>query len=296
MTSLHSFLAIDMPALLAASLCGMSASMVGAILHYRRVLLMGDALSHSVLPGIVISFAITHMVSPPMMVTGALIAALITVWLITWLDHITPLSTHSLMAIILTSMFALGVTLLERLDLSGLHIDIQHALFGNLSAIIAPTWMEGTGMTLARWTDMLSLPIRFLAFSFLCVASFVFTFRKELALLCFDEDYAKSIGYNAPFLRYGFAFILALTLVSAFQAVGAVLIITLLTCPILTASLLSMRLIPQMVLAILLSLLAVFCGYTIAVITSLNAAAVIALTSAIQYGVVTLYVNARKRA
>ena len=139
------FLQLDFPAMLVALLAALSAALVGNVLVLRRQALMGDALSHMVLPGVVGGYILTGDTKSWSMVLGALVAALAGAGLIVMIRRLGRLDAATAMGVVLTMLFALGVVMLELADASNVHLDIEHALYGSLEAAIwiGPlTWQE----------------------------------------------------------------------------------------------------------------------------------------------------------
>ncbi|MBC6444559.1 MAG: metal ABC transporter permease [Alphaproteobacteria bacterium GM202ARS2] len=270
--ALHTFLIIDAPPLVAASLCALSCALVGNFLLLQKRALLTDAVSHSVLPGIVLAFLIIGTIHPIGMTVGAWLAAWLTITTINLLKRLTPMDTHTLIGIVLTTMFATGVVLLERTHLDNVHLDIQHALFGNLSAIIAPD-------------GRVPPTILFLGASLLCAALFIVIVYKELVLITFDDVYARTIRYDVPLLSVGWTAVLSLVLVAGFQAVGAILILSLVISPVAAAHLYARRLPQQIGLSLVFALAAVFVGYGASLISGINSAALIAISA----GLIQIY-------
>ena len=268
MTPLDTILRIDAPPLLAATLCALSCALLGNFLLLRHHALISDAVSHSVLPGLVIAFMVTGSHAPMTMVIGALCAAWLTITATEYVKAHTQLDDHTIIGIVFTTLFALGVFLLQQATLAQVHLDIQHVLFGNLSALIA---VDGR----------LPTAILFLFVSLVIESLFIIFFYKEVTLVIFDRHYAEHIGYDSFFLRLGMTAVLALVLVAGFQAVGAILILALVICPAAAARVVTQHLPKQITMSLLFALLAVLTGYAAAVAFNINAAAMIAIMAGI---------------
>ena len=280
MSPWDTFLIIDAPPLVAAVLCALSCALVGNFLLLQKSALLTDAVSHSVLPGIVVAFLVTGAIQPLGMAIGAWCAAWLTITTINTLKRLTDLDAHTLIGIVLTTMFAVGVVLLERTHLDNVHLDIQHALFGNLSAIIAPD-------------GRVPQAIVFLSVALVVAVLFIVIVYKELALITFDRVHARTIGFDVPMVSVGFTVVLALVLVAGFQAVGAILILALVISPAAAAHLYARRLPQQIYLSLVFALVAVFVGYGASILSGLNPAALIAISA----GLIQVYamLNAKRR-
>lgn len=188
------FVALSLPPMLIGTFAAMACALPGNFLLLRRQALIGDAISHVVLPGIVLAFLVTGAVATLPMMLGAGAAALIAVLLIETIRRIGRVETGAAMGVVFTAMFAGGVILLERSDTSSVHLDVEHALYGNLESLI---WLDATGWeSLADPQALAGLPPelgRMLAvFSLTALA--VALFWRWLKMTSFDEGFARVMG------------------------------------------------------------------------------------------------------
>jgi len=136
------FLQLDLPALLAAALAGMTCGLLGSFLLLRRESLLGDAISHAVLPGIVLGFAATGVRSGWPMLVGATLAAMTATVLIGWLRRVARLEGGAATGIVFTGFFALGLVLLEATGAREVDLDVDCVLFGQIESLV---WLEAVG-------------------------------------------------------------------------------------------------------------------------------------------------------
>ena len=136
------FVTLSLTPLLIGICASMACALPGNFLLLRKQALIGDAISHVVLPGIVVAFLFTGQVSTWPMMIGAAVAAIIAVLLIEFICRVGKIESGAAMGVIFTSMFAGGVLLLEQSDTSQVHLDVEHALFGNLESLI---WLDAEG-------------------------------------------------------------------------------------------------------------------------------------------------------
>ena len=278
--------------LLTAVLAALACALPGNFLILRKQALVGDAISHVVLPGIVVAFLVTGSVAVWPMLLGAGFAALVSVAIVEVLRRVARLEGGAALGIVFTMMFALGVLLLERSDASGVHLDVQHALYGNLESII---WFEAaTPLSLFSAEVWQGLPpqISRLAIMLAVLVGFVVVFWRDLALSTFDEGFAASLGL--PVKRVGLALIVlvAATAVCAFDAVGAIIVIAMFVCPPATARLFTNQLKTQVMLSLVFAFLSAVIGYGAASFApelfgapkALNAAGTIAFVSGLFLG------------
>ena len=225
------FLRLDLPALIAAMLaCGLC-GLLGSFLVLRRDSLLGDALSHAVLPGIIAGFAITGARAGLPMLLGALAAALAAVFLINLVRRVARLESGAATGAVFTSFFALGLMLIEATGARSVDLDLDCVLFGQLESLV---WLEAQGFaSLLDPVALASLPrqIFLLAAVALVLAGLVALLWRPLHLLCFDPDYAAAIGLPARRLELMLNLMVAAAAVAAFEAVGSILVVAMLVCP-----------------------------------------------------------------
>ena len=136
------FVALSLPPLLIGLFAAVACALPGNFLVLRKQSLIGDAISHVVLPGIVVAFLLTGRVAAWPMMLGAAAAALVAVVLIEAIRRLGRIEAGAAMGVVFTAMFAGGVLLLEQSDTSNVHLDVEHALYGNLESLI---WLDATG-------------------------------------------------------------------------------------------------------------------------------------------------------
>jgi manganese/zinc/iron transport system permease protein len=224
-------LRLDLPALLAAILACGSCGLLGSFLLLRRDSLLGDALSHAVLPGIIAGFAITGARAGLPMLLGALAAALLAVFLIGLVRRVARLESGAATGAVFTSFFALGLMLMEATGARSVDLDLDCVLFGQLESVV---WLEAQGFaSLLDPVALAALPrqLFLLAAVAVVLAGLVALLWRPLHLLCFDPDYAAAIGLPARGLELALNLMVAAAAVAAFEAVGSILVVAMLVCP-----------------------------------------------------------------
>jgi len=258
------FVALSLPPLLIGLCASMACALPGNFLILRKQALIGDAISHVVLPGIVVAFLFTGQVSTWPMMIGAAGAAIIAVLLIELIRRVGRIESGAAMGVIFTSMFAAGVLLLEQSDTSQVHLDVEHALFGNLESLI---WLDAEGWaSLFQIKALAGLPVELLRMAtvLLAVSAFVYIFWRPLALICFDEPYARTRGIAATALGFALVTLTAIAAVAAFDAVGSIIVIAMIICPPATARLMVNSLRSQVIYSQVLAIMATVLGYMFA--------------------------------
>jgi manganese/zinc/iron transport system permease protein len=225
------FLRLDLPALLAAILACGTCGLLGSFLVLRRDSLLGDALSHAVLPGIIAGFALTGARAGLPMLLGALAAALLAVVAISLVRRVARLESGAATGAVFTSFFALGLMLMEATGARSVDLDLDCVLFGQLESVV---WLEAQGFgSLLDPAALAALPrqLFLLAAVALVLAGLVALLWRPLHLLCFDPDYAAAIGLPARGLELALNLMVAAAAVAAFEAVGSILVVAMLVCP-----------------------------------------------------------------
>ena len=297
------FVALSLPPLLIGICAAMACALPGNFLLLRKQALIGDAISHVVLPGIVVAFLVTGQVSTWPMMLGAAGAAILSVLLIELIRRVGRIESGAAMGVIFTSMFAAGVLLLEQSDTSQVHLDVEHALFGNLESLI---WLDAEGWSsLFDLAALSGLPVELLRMAtvLLLVFAFILVFWRPLAVISFDEPYARSRGIAATLLGFALVILTAIAAVAAFDAVGSIIVIAMIICPPAAARLLVNSLRQQVIYSQILAILATVTGYILAgyvpiwlgFSNTLSAAGMIATMSGILLGFAAIFGPHRRR-
>jgi len=261
MLTVEAFLQIDLPALTAAGLGAVACALIGSLLLLRRQAMIGDALSHVVLPGIVVAFLITGTLAPAAMLGGALGAALIAVVMIAAVRRFGGIEPGAAMAVVFTSLFAFGVVLLEQWVGPRVHLDTQHALFGALETTF---WPEPTTVaSLLRAEIWATVPVQIpvLAVLLALTVTVLLLFYKEIKVAIFDPDFAASIGIPPTAFDLGVATLAALVACACFQALGSILVIAMFVCPAAAARMVTDHFDRQLWWSALFALASAWLGY-----------------------------------
>ncbi|MGL4439878.1 MAG: metal ABC transporter permease [Bosea sp. (in: a-proteobacteria)] len=220
-------------ALVAALLTGAVCAVLSCFLVLKGWSLMGDAISHAVLPGIVLA----QVLALPL-AAGAFLAGLGCALGIGYLKDNSRLREDAVMGIVFSGLFATGLVLFTKID-TGQHL--LHVLFGNMLGVSADDlWQMG----------VVAVPTLLLA-----VAK-----RRDLMLYCFDPAHARAIGLHVRLLHYGLLALLALTVVAALKAVGIILVVAMLIAPGAIGLLVARRFDMMMLMAMLAALISCIAG------------------------------------
>ncbi len=258
------FVPLSLPPILIGVFAAIACALPGNFLVLRRQALIGDAISHVVLPGIVVAFLITGTVSTWPMMIGAALAAFVAVILIEAIRRLGRIEPGAAMGVVFTAMFAGGVLLLERSDTSSVHLDVEHALMGNLESLI---WLDAFGWSSLFDLEALAglpdeLPRIFV--TMLGVIAFIWLFWRPLKISTFDEGFAQVMGMPTNALGLALVAVSALAAVAAFDAVGSIIVIAMFICPPAAARLVTDRLGRQVGWSALFAALSAVLGYVLA--------------------------------
>lgn len=258
------FVPLSLPPILIGILAAIACALPGNFLVLRKQALIGDAISHVVLPGIVLAFLVTQALDAWAMLLGAGAAALFAVVMIDVIKRVSRIEVGAIMGVVFTTLFALGVLLLEQSSASSVHLDVEHALMGNLESLI---WLEARG-----WASLLDpvalagLPPELprLALTLALIIVLLILFWRPLTLSTFDEGYAESLGLPARTISLGLVMVAALAAVTAFDAVGSIIVIAMFICPAAAARLMTDRLRSQIWWSVGFATLSASLGYVLA--------------------------------
>lgn len=217
-------------AFLVTTACGL----IGNYLILRRLALVGDAISHSVLPGLVGGFLIFGSLGIWPMLIGAVVAGLLTTALIDLIHTRSRVKADAAIGITFCSLFALGVLMIN-VFAGRVHLDPECVLYGELSHV---PWAERWVI----WGIEIPVPIAVMGSSALLVTILIGLLYKELLLSSFDKGLASAFGFRPQVIHYLLMATLSLVVVTAFESVGAILVIAMLILPGATSQLLSKRL------------------------------------------------------
>jgi manganese/zinc/iron transport system permease protein len=260
-------------------LAGTSCAAVGCYLVLRRMSMLGDAISHSVLPGIAVAVLWSGEFGGWTSFVGALVLGLVCTLLIELLHRQGGLTSDSSMGVVFSGLFSIGVIIIAR-EARRKHIDADCILFGLIEAVPLDTVAIGgfeiprAAMTLASVLALVSVVIAL--------------FWKEFKIVSFDGALASAMGLSATLVHYLLMGLVAVVSVACFEAVGSILVVALLIVPPATAHLLSDRLSTMMGISILVSAIAAVGGYILADASNTSVSGMIAVVAGLEFAVAVI--------
>lgn len=238
---------------LIASVVAVACALPGAFLVLRRMAMMSDAISHSILLGIVLAFFLVRDLSSPFLVLAAALAGRLTVSLVEWLRRTKRVREDAAIGLVFPAMFSAGVILISRYA-GSVHLDVDSVLLGELA--FAPF-----RRLVLFGVDMGPKSLSLMSAILLLNLAFILVFYKELKVATFDEALAGALGLAPAAIHYALMSLVAVTAVGAFDAVGSILVVALMIGPPATAYLMTDRLSRMLALSALIGVACAVGGY-----------------------------------
>ena len=250
--------------LVVAIVVGIICSTVGSYLIVQRLALLGDAISHSLLPGLAIAFAIGVNIY-----IGAFIAGVLSTVIISWIHQRSAIKEDAAMGIVFSAFFALGITLITIIQKDN-KIDLNHFLFGNVLGV-TPGEVRDTTIIAA------------------IVVLAIVLFYKELLFYSFDKLGATAAGLPITQISAGLMVLIALTVVASMKTVGVILVLSLLITPGATAYLLVPRFHQVMIVGAILGVIASISGLYLSFYLNIPSGPAIVLVISTLFGLAFLF-------
>ncbi|MGY6695497.1 MAG: metal ABC transporter permease [Roseinatronobacter sp.] len=241
--------------LLTGCLVGVSGAVLGTFLVLRGNAMLTDAISHSIVFGIIVVWLLTRQLAGPVQLIGAALTGVLTVVLSEALARSRLVKMDAAIGLVFPALFAAGVILIS-LYARDVHIHVETVLLGEIGFV----WMN----TVTLWGQRVPVAVVSLGAVLMINLLFVLALWKELKLASFDPGLAAALGFLPGVLHYAILTLTSVTAVAAFDAVGAILFIAFVIVPPATAYLLTRRLWVMMVLAVVLAIAACVSGYVLA--------------------------------
>ena len=251
-------------ALLASSMVGLMCGLLGCFIVLRNMALIGDALSHAILPGVVIAFVfVGHSIVG--FFIGSVIAGLISAVAITWIQHQAKTKNDAAIGIVFTAMFSIGVIGISWLSRNeGVHLDLKDFLFGNVLGV------ENEDLWLTSAT------------CFYVILSIV-VFYRYFFISTFQPTIAQTMGISVKLIHYYLMLLLSFAVVAALQTVGVILVVAMLITPASTALLLTNRLNRVLILSAVIGVISAILGLIAAILFETTPGPAMAIVTTLFY-------------
>jgi manganese/zinc/iron transport system permease protein len=230
---------------------GVACAVPGVFLVLRKLAMVSDAIGHTLLFGIVTAFAIVRDMHSPLLMIGAALTGILTVWCVEWLQKIGRIKQDAAIGLVFPALFALG-TLLASLEFRQIHLDVDAVLLGQVETV-----------RLSRFVfPSFSLPRSVMVLGSIAVANIllVILFYRPLKLSTFDSPLAIVLGFGPTLIQLGLVSMASLTAVAAFDSVGPILVVAFFVIPASIAKLICKRLSTMIIYSICIAALAAIVG------------------------------------
>lgn len=240
--------------ILTACIIAINSSLLGSFLVLKKMSLIGDALSHAVLPGIVIAFLISGEINSFWMLLGASGFGIIAILLIDWLNRVGGFGKDSSIGIIYTLLFAIGIILITS-KAKNADIDVDCVLFGDINT--TPLESKILGFPTPTFNLLLIS---------LITTPIILIGLKGFKISSFDKNYAQTLGISIPFWSYLLLSLSSVSTVFSFDSVGAIMVIGLLVIPASFANILTRKLKPFLAIAVSFGVVSCIVGHLLAIV------------------------------
>lgn len=267
---------IQLIAVVVAAACALP----GSFLVLRKMAMMSDAISHAILPGIVIGFFLTNDLNSPVLILAAAATGVLTVFLVEVLMSTRLVKEDAAIGLVFPILFSIGVILIARFA-GDVHLDTDAVLLGELA--FAPF-----DRLIAFGADLGPRSLYVMGGVGLLNGLFIALFYKELKVATFDAGLAAALGFAPALIHYGLMTLVSVTAVAAFDAVGSILVVALMIGPPAAAYLLTDRLDHMIGLSVLLGIVSALGGFWVADALDASIAGAMAGMVGVVFGVVYL--------
>ena len=241
---------------LIASLVAVACAIPGVFLVLRKMAMISDAISHSILPGIVVGFFITQDLNSPLLIILAAVTGVITVVIVEYIQRTGLVKEDTAIGLVFPVLFSIGVIMIAK-NANDVHLDVDAVLLGELA--FAPF-----DRLIVSGVDVGPKSLWIIGFILMLILILLMAFFKELKLSTFDKGLAATLGFSPAIIHYGLMTMSSITTVGAFDAVGAILVVALMIAPAAAAYLLTTDLKRMLWLSVLFGVFSAISGYWIA--------------------------------
>ena len=268
--------------ILTGSLVAVTSGLLGCYLILRKMAMVGDAISHSVLPGIVIAYLISGSRDSTVMLIAASITGVFTTFMIEFLNKQGKLQSDAAIGVTFTWLFAIGVILISAYA-GKIDLDQDCVLYGEIAYVPLDNWITGAGVNMGPQA------VYTIGFVLILVLLFIILGYKELFLTTFDPAFAAAVGMSVTLWHYLLMTMVSITTVASFELVGAILVIAFLIAPPATAYLLTDNFKKMLYITIVMGILTSILGYYLAVYLNGSISGAMSVVSGILFALAFLF-------
>jgi len=264
-----------------AVIVAVACSLPGVFLVLRKMSMMSDSITHTILLGIVIAFFITKDLNSPLLIVGAALVGVLTVFLTELLNNTKLLSKDSSIGIVFPLLFSIAIIIISKYA-GSVHLDTDSVLLGELA--FAPF-----NRLIVFGVDIGAKSIYTMGAILIINLLFVIIFFKELKIVTFDPALAAVLGFMPSLVHYGLMTLVSITAVGAFESVGSILVVAFMIGPPVTAYLLTEDLKKMIIIDIIISTINGILGYKFAETLDVSIAGSMALMTGLVFLLVFIF-------
>lgn len=264
-----------------AIIVAVACALPGTFLVLRKMSMMSDSITHTILLGIVLAFFVTHNLSSPLLIIGAALMGVITVWLTELLSRTRLLAEDAAIGIVFPLLFSIAIILITRYA-GSVHLDTDSVLLGELAFAPFDRMIIGG-------VDIGAKAIYTTGVLLLINLTVIIIFFKELKIATFDSTLAAVLGFSPALVHYGLMTLVSLTAVGTFQAVGSVLVVAFMIGPPVTAYLLTDDLKRMLILSGVIGAVNGILGYQTAALLDVSIAGSMAVVTGLIFMLVFIF-------
>ncbi len=274
-------LSANVEILLIAVVAAAACALPGVFLILRKMAMMSDAISHAILPGIVVAFFVTSNLNSPLLIVGAALTGVLTVFLVETLMSTRLLREDAAMGLTFPVLFSIGVVLIARYA-GDIHLDTDAVLLGELAFAPFDRFTIGG-------RDIAPAALVTMTVVLLLNMAFILLFYKELKLSTFDAGLAAALGFSPVAVHYVLMGLVSTTAVAAFDAMGSILVVALMIGPPACAYLLTNNLSRLTILSVIIGAACAAGGFAMAAAFDYSIAGSIAVVIGLTFAAVFLF-------
>lgn len=260
----------------------LSCGLLGCFLILKRMAMVGDAISHAVLPGIVIAYLMTGSRDSVWMIVGAGLLGIFTTFLIEFFHKRARVQTDAAIGVTFTWLFALGIILIS-VFAGQIDLDQDCVLYGEIAYVPLDLWITESGTNFGPVALHISIIVLLINVLFVRIGF------KQLYLTTFDPAFATTVGVSVGLWNYLLMGAVSMTTVASFESVGAILVVALLVAPPATAYLLTDCFRKMIAITSVLAIISSIAGYYLAVLLDGSIAGAIVTVAGVCFGGVFAY-------
>ena len=239
-----------------AVLVSLCCSILGVFLVLRKTAMISDAISHSILPGIVVGFFITEDLNSPVLILLAALTGMLTVFLVEWIQKTRLVKEDTSIGIVFPALFSIGIIMITR-SAGDVHLDTDAVLLGELAFAPFDRFFFND-------VDLGPKALWVMGSIFTVLITLLLLFYKELKISSFDAGLAATLGFSPILIHYLLMFLSSVTIVGAFDAVGSVLVVGFMIVPAAMAYLLTNDLKRMLIISMVAGAVSAIAGYWLA--------------------------------